>query len=102
MDAAPVKGAPISAASGTEIQAAIATQIKAEMGAKDWREADLAKAADIPSSSLNRYLAGVRDIPLPIVAELCLALGLDLTELLERAQRRHEGAGGAAWDNMPR
>lgn len=84
-------------ASPKEVQAAISAQIKAEMGAKGWREADLAKAAGMPSSSLNRYLAGARDMPLPIAAELGITLGLEFIELVRRAQRRHEAAGGAPW-----
>jgi DNA-binding Xre family transcriptional regulator len=87
-------GKPKVDVSGKEVQTAITIQIKAEMGAKGWREADLAKAAGMPSSSLNRYLSGVRDVPLPIFAELCLALGISITELLQRAQRRHDETPG--------
>lgn len=77
---------------GTEAQTAITAQIKAELGAKDWKQADLTAATGIPTSTLSRYLAGLRDIPLPVFAEICLALGLTIPELLERAQRRQGNA----------
>jgi len=76
---------------GTDIQAALATQIKAEMAAKDWTQADLAGSANIPTSTLHRYLNGARDIPLPVFAEIARALGLSMIELAQRAERRLEG-----------
>ena len=76
---------------GEDIQSATATQIKAEMAAKDWKQSDLANASGIPTSTLHRYLSGVRDIPLPVAINLANALGLSLVELIERAQRRLEG-----------
>jgi transcriptional regulator with XRE-family HTH domain len=76
---------------GTEIQAAMAVQIKAEMAARDWKQSDLARATGIVSSTLYRYLSGARDIPLPVFAEIAQALGLSVIELAGRAQRRLEG-----------
>lgn len=76
---------------GTEIQAAMAAQIKAEIAVKDWKQRDLAQASGIPTSTLHRYLAGQRDIPLPAFAEIANALGLSMLELAARAQRRLDG-----------
>jgi transcriptional regulator with XRE-family HTH domain len=76
---------------GTDIQAAMAVQIKAEMAARDWKQADLANASQIPTSTLHRYLSGARDIPLPVFAEISKALGLSMIELASRAQRRLDG-----------
>jgi transcriptional regulator with XRE-family HTH domain len=76
---------------GAEIQKAIAVQIKAEMAAKDWKQADLAKATGIVGSTLSRYLAVGRDIPLPVFVDIAQALGLPLSELIGRAQRRLDG-----------
>jgi len=73
---------------GTEIQKAIAVQIKAEMAAKDWKQADLVKATGIVNSTLSRYLSAGRDIPLPVFVDICQALGLSIGELVARAQRR--------------
>jgi transcriptional regulator with XRE-family HTH domain len=73
---------------GNDIQSAMAVQIKAEMAAKDWKQADLANASGIPTSTLHRYLSGARDIPLPVFAEIAQALGLSMLELAARAQRR--------------
>jgi transcriptional regulator with XRE-family HTH domain len=66
----------------------MAVQIKAEMAARDWKQADLANASGIPTSTLHRYLSGARDIPLPVFAEIAQALGLSMIELAIRAQRR--------------
>ena len=76
---------------GMEIQGAIAVQIKAEMAAKDWKQTDLSKATGIVGSTLSRYLAGARDIPLPVFADIAKALGLSMIELAARAQRRLDG-----------
>lgn len=76
---------------GTEIQQAIAVQIKAEMAAKDWKQADLSKATGIVGSTLSRYLSAGRDIPLPVVVDISQALGLPIEELITRANRRLGG-----------
>jgi transcriptional regulator with XRE-family HTH domain len=76
---------------GTDIQSAMAVQIKAEMAARDWKQPDLAEKAGIPTSTLHRYLGGTRDIPLPAFAEIASALGLSMVELAARAQRRLDG-----------
>jgi len=76
---------------GTDIQAALVTQVKAEMAARDWKQSDLAEKSGIPTSTLHRYLNGSRDIPMPQVIEMASALNLSILELVERAQRRLDG-----------
>ncbi|MBT8161049.1 MULTISPECIES: helix-turn-helix domain-containing protein [Arthrobacter] len=76
---------------GTDIQAALIKQIKAEMAALDWKQPELAQKAGIPKASLHRYLSGDRDLPLPAFLNIANALGLSLGELTERAQRRLDG-----------
>ncbi|WP_104087090.1 helix-turn-helix transcriptional regulator [Arthrobacter sp. GMC3] len=76
---------------GNDIQAAMVTQIKAEMAARDWKQPNLAKASGIPTSTLARYLSGDRDVPLPAFAEIASSLGLTYIELATRAQRRLDG-----------
>ncbi len=61
------------------------------MAAKDWRQSDLAAAVGMPTSTLHRYLSGVRDIPLPVFAEIARSLGLSIVEVMDRAQRRLDG-----------
>lgn len=73
---------------GSDIQSALATEIKAEMGALGWKQSDLAKATNMQPSTLHRYLSGARDIPMPAFLEIANALGLTLIELAQRAQRR--------------
>lgn len=76
---------------GTEIQKAIAVQMQAEMAAKGWKQADLARAAGLGENTLSRYLKAGRDVPLPVFVDLCEALGLPIGELIARAKRRLNG-----------
>jgi transcriptional regulator with XRE-family HTH domain len=76
---------------GKETQSAITVQIKAEIGARGWRQSDLCNATGLPTSTISRYLSGARDIPLPVFAEIAYALGLSIRGLLARAQRRQDG-----------
>jgi Predicted transcriptional regulators len=76
---------------GERIQAAIAAQVRAEIAALGWKQADLANKAGVPTSTLGRYLKGERDIPFPTFAEMAHALGLSPHELASRAQRRLDG-----------
>lgn len=76
---------------GNDIQAAIVTQIKAEMAALDWKQPELAKRSGVSTSSLHRYLNGERDIALPVFVEIANALGIPFAELVTRAKRRLDG-----------
>lgn len=76
---------------GNDIQAAIVTQIKAEMAALDWKQPELAKRSGVPTSTLHRYLKGERDIPLNSFIDITAALGLSYIEMVARATRRLEG-----------
>lgn len=78
---------------GSDIQAAMIVQIKAEMAAKDWKQPNLAKASNIPTSTLARYMSGEREMPLPAFVEIASGLGLSYIELATRAQRRLDGEG---------
>lgn len=76
---------------GIDIQAALVTQVKAEMAAKDMKQSDMAERSGIPTSTLHRYLNGSRDIPMPVAFSMASALELSLIELFQRAERRLEG-----------
>ncbi|GAA4032732.1 hypothetical protein GCM10023063_15070 [Arthrobacter methylotrophus] len=73
---------------GNDGQAATIAEIKAQMDVLGWKQPDLVAASGVPTSSLHRYLAGTRDIPLPVVVEIARALGLTHIELFKRAQRQ--------------
>ena len=76
---------------GTDIQAALVTQIKAEMAALDMKQKDMAQSVGMQTSTLSRYLSGERDIPMPVAFSMADALDLSIVELVERAERRLEG-----------
>lgn len=76
---------------GTDIQAALVTQVKAEMAALDMKQKDMAAKIGMQGSTLSRYLSGERDIPMPVVFSMASALNLSIIELVQRAERRLEG-----------
>lgn len=80
---------------GSDIQKAIVAQIRAELAANGITQSDLAERTGMPTSTMSRYLSvkSGRDIPLPAFADISRALGLSMTELAARAQRRLEGQG---------
>lgn len=76
---------------GSDIDAAMVTQIKAEMAARDWNKSDLATRAGISTSAMYRYLDGDRQMRLKDVGNIAQALGMSYLELATRAQRRLDG-----------
>jgi len=75
------------------IQAAIVSQIRAEIAAIGWGQAELAEKSGVPTSTLSRYLSRTapRDIPLPAFAAIAEALSMSVVELSARAERRLQG-----------
>lgn len=76
---------------GADIQAALVKQVKAEMAARDMKQKAMADKLGMQGSTLSRYLAGERDIPMPVVFGFADALGLSVVELVQRAERRLTG-----------
>lgn len=76
---------------GEQIQGAIVAQVKAEMAVQGIKQKDMAAKVGMQASTLSRYLAGERDIPMPVVFAFADALNLPFTELVERAERRLKG-----------
>lgn len=76
---------------GSDIEAAMIVQIKAEMAARDWKQPDLAKRAGMATSTLHRYMSGERHMRLPEFGDIAAAFGLSYVELASRAQRRLDG-----------
>jgi len=76
---------------GEAIQSALVAQVKAEMGAQDMKQKDMAAKVGMQTSTLSRYLSGERDIPMPVVFSFASALDLSIIELVQRAERRLEG-----------
>lgn len=68
--------------------AAVAAELRAERAATRISIRALSDASGIPEVSLNRYLAGKRDIPGSALLSLGEALGVDPGVLLDRAARR--------------
>jgi transcriptional regulator with XRE-family HTH domain len=82
---------------GEQIQAAVAAQIRAELGVAKMSQAELARAIGVHPATISRYLdiENPRDIRWDDFAEIAKALGLTPRELVERAERRMEDEGGS-------
>lgn len=70
---------------------AIAAEVRAERAAKKMTIAELSQASRVPEATLNRYLAGKRDIPGSTLLALAGALGVEPGQILNRAALRAQG-----------
>lgn len=70
------------------INGAVAAVLRAEMAANDWTQQELATASGIPQVTVQRYLKPTREIPLPKLYALALALGTTPDELMRAALER--------------
>ena len=78
---------------GTQLEAALATEIKIELVARDWSQETLAKAVGIERATLTRYMTGKRSMPMPTFFAVAEAFGLSPRALMERAEARIQQAG---------
>jgi transcriptional regulator with XRE-family HTH domain len=69
---------------------ALADELHAEREGQRITLDDLARRSGVPKVTLQRYLAGSRDIKVGALADICKALGLTVGEVAARAQRRFE------------
>lgn len=77
---------------GTQLEAALATEIKIELVARDWTQETLAKAVGIERATLTRYMTGKRSMPMPTFFAVAEAFGLSPRALMERAEARIQQA----------
>jgi len=75
---------------GTQLEAALATEIKIELVARDWTQETLAKAVGIERATLTRYITGKRSMPMPTFFAVAEAFGLSPRALMQRAEARLE------------
>ena len=67
---------------------AVASQLRAERAAAQMSVRELAEASGVTQQSLLRYLNEKRDIPIPVLYQICSGLGVPVHELIRRAERR--------------
>jgi transcriptional regulator with XRE-family HTH domain len=72
-------------------EAAVTAEIRAEAAAQRMSWQEIAKRAEMQSSTLSRYLSDQRHMSVRVLADVSLALGLKATDLIERAERRLDG-----------
>lgn len=71
-----------------ELQSAVATEIRIELAARQWKQVDLAERAGVTRETLNRYMRNKVGMPMSAFASLSRALGISPDELLARAMNR--------------
>lgn len=67
---------------------ALSMQIRVELTERSQRQADLAEALGIHSSTLNLYIKGHRNFPIALVAKAARHFGMPASELIGRAEDR--------------
>lgn len=72
----------------SRFNAAVGRQIRAEISAGGSSIAAMARAIGIARSTLDNYVNGDRDIPVPAVYSVCAHLGIDPHLLVKRAEER--------------
>ena len=70
---------------GDQFNAAVAAELRAERARVGISYDDLVESSGIPKSSVQRYLGGKRDIPIPALLDLCRGLGVSAQLIFERA-----------------
>lgn len=74
-------------------QAWIAATIKAELAARDWSVRKLAAAAGFSSEQqLGRYMRCQRALNIEQLASIAQALGMSVSELIEKTESRRDAA----------
>lgn len=82
---------------GDRVQAAVAAQIRAELGRIKMSQAELARAIGVHPSTISKYLRidSPRDIGWNDFANIAKALGFTPRELTERAERLMDDESGS-------
>jgi transcriptional regulator with XRE-family HTH domain len=70
------------------LEASLATQIKVELVEADMDQKTLAERVGIHPVTLTKYMKNQRSIPLPVLIDIAVVLGLSPRELMERAEAR--------------
>lgn len=70
------------------LEASLATQIKVELVEAGMDQKTLAERVGIHPVTLTKYMKNQRSIPLPVLIDIAVALGLSPRDLMERAEAR--------------
>lgn len=70
------------------LNAAVAAELRAEMGRKKISARDLAQLSEIPYGTLRRYLAAERHIDVAVLDQVTGALGVTPVDIVVAAQTR--------------
>lgn len=72
----------------TPLERAVIKEIRAELAANEWTQADLAKEVGVGREAMNRYLKGRTVMPFPVVIAISEAFGLGHLDIILRAENR--------------
>lgn len=79
-----------------QFSAALGRQIRVELAERAMTQQDLANAVPLEPATLNRYVQGRRDMPLPVFRRVASLLGLSAAELMGRIEGRAARAAQTA------
>lgn len=71
---------------GDRFAAAVAGELRAERARRKISYAQIIRETGIAQSTLQRYLKGEREIPVPVYMDICRSLGVSAAALLDRVQ----------------
>lgn len=80
--------------------AAIGRQIRAEISAAGQSILGVARELGMARSTLDNYVTGKRDIPVPVAYQVAEFLGIDPQVLIQRATERFHAEDKAAQSNV--
>ena len=78
---------------GDEFNAAVGRQLHGEIAAGGSSIAGMSRTIGIARSALDNYVRGKRSIPVPILYDICTALGIEPHLVLTRAEERLRSEG---------
>lgn len=83
---------------GSDIQSAIADELRSERAIQRVTMDDLADRAGMVKITMHRYMQGNRDIPVKALADICRALNVSMGEIIDRAEARLASKQGKQGD----
>jgi transcriptional regulator with XRE-family HTH domain len=70
---------------------ALVAQLRAEVAAAGLSVAELCRRSGIPRPTIDRYLSGLRDVPMPVFYQIAETVRVEPATILLRAKERKLG-----------
>ena len=70
------------------LEAALATQIRIDLAARNWSQADLAERIGTTRETINKYMKGKSTVTIPVLGSMAKAFGYSPKEFMELVETR--------------